>query len=370
MRNVGLTLGCTAVLGIASTSWGAVGDVLVNEDFESYASTSAMSAVWAGFDGTLDLALGSDGLGGSAGQSAFHEGGSVNEQMIPGGAVFPTATEWLKLSVDIFDDDTNLDPPVAGVSPDNKRMSLGMRWFNDNPFNQIAENILELGMYNDTVPNAHHAYRAVIFNGAGGPTGNIQSWGGWDMGTVLTDPLDPLSEIDVNTFQGTGGAVWNRYSVIISPDTVTFEFDTGADGTVDFSDTFTDVITTAQGFDRIRFGGPSGITSLGGGNHFDNIVLERIAPIVASLLGDYNDDGFVGIEDLNLVLQNWNANVTPFNKLLGDGTGDGFVGIEDLNEILGNWNAGTPPPPGSVVPEPTTLALLGLGGVAMLRRRR
>ncbi len=103
------------------------------------------------------------------------------------------------------------------------------------------------------------------------------------------------------------------------------------------------------------------------GGIFDNI---NISVTNASLLGDYNDDGFVGIEDLNLVLQNWNANVTPGNKLLGDGTGDGFVGIEDLNEILGNWNAGTPPPPGSIVPEPTTLALLGLGGVAMLRRRR
>ncbi len=96
----------------------------------------------------------------------------------------------------------------------------------------------------------------------------------------------------------------------------------------------------------------------------------ELNPSAGGLLGDYNDDGFVGIEDLNLVLQNWNATVTAGNKLLGDGTGDGFVGIEDLNEILGNWNAGTPPPPGSVVPEPTTLALLGLGGMAMLRRRR
>jgi len=36
--------------------------------------------------------------------------------------------------------------------------------------------------------------------------------------------------------------------------------------------------------------------------------------------------------------------------------------------VLGNWNAGTPPA-GAAVPEPATLALLGLGGLAALRRR-
>ncbi len=92
--------------------------------------------------------------------------------------------------------------------------------------------------------------------------------------------------------------------------------------------------------------------------------------------GDYNGDGFVGIEDLNLVLSNWNDTITPAGDLSqGDGFDDplnpGFIGIEDLNIVLGNWNAGTPPPPGSVVPEPATLAvLLGMVGPAMLRRRR
>jgi len=88
-----------------------------------------------------------------------------------------------------------------------------------------------------------------------------------------------------------------------------------------------------------------------------------------ALVGDLNGDGFVGIDDLNIVLGNWNLNVPPANPL-ADPSGDGFVGIDDLNQVLGNWNAGTPPTGGAAVPEPTTLALLGLGGVAMLRRRR
>jgi hypothetical protein len=93
------------------------------------------------------------------------------------------------------------------------------------------------------------------------------------------------------------------------------------------------------------------------------------ALIGAGLAGDLDGDGFVGITDLNIVLGNWNQNVTPGELSSGDPSGDGFVGIEDLNQVLGNWNAGTPPAAGAAVPEPATLALLGLGGLACLRQR-
>ena len=88
-----------------------------------------------------------------------------------------------------------------------------------------------------------------------------------------------------------------------------------------------------------------------------------------SLVGDLDGDGFVGINDLNIVLGAWNQNVPPADPA-ADPSGDGFVGIDDLNEVLGNWNAGTPPPPGSSVPEPASMSLLTVGGLASLRRRR
>jgi Trypsin/PEP-CTERM motif len=57
--------------------------------------------------------------------------------------------------------------------------------------------------------------------------------------------------------------------------------------------------------------------------------------------------------------------------LEGDINGDGFVGIEDLNIVLGHWNVGTPPSVGTpTIPEPASLSLLGLGSMALLRRSR
>ncbi len=88
------------------------------------------------------------------------------------------------------------------------------------------------------------------------------------------------------------------------------------------------------------------------------------------LAGDLDGDGFVGINDLNIVLGAWNLSVTAGDPLAGDPSGDGFVGIEDLNLVLGNWNAGSPPGEVGNIPEPAAAALLGLGGLAVLRRRQ
>jgi hypothetical protein len=344
------------MLGTASTSWAALG-VVVSEDFESYADTAAMSAVWAGFDGVLmneidddqDLTPEVSGIG----NFAFHPGGSINTLDLAS-PIFATSEEWIRLKVDIYDNATNLDP-FFPLNPDNKRMSLGLR-------STAPANLIELGMWN-AVANVHFGYRAILFQSFNSvPNPN---WTGWDMGT---EPLgDPPVDTAVNRFRG---GAWYTYQVTIKPDSLVFEFDLDYDGTFDFSAEHFDIAPTVDGFNQLRFGGPSGVTSGGGGITFDNILLEIIAADAPALEGDLNDDGFVGIADLNIILGVWNQNVTPGDKLQGDPSGDGFVGIDDLNSVLGNWNAGTPPTAGAAVPEPTTLGLLGLGGLAMLKRRR
>jgi len=86
--------------------------------------------------------------------------------------------------------------------------------------------------------------------------------------------------------------------------------------------------------------------------------------------GDVNADGFVGIDDLSVILANWNQNVGLANHAQGDlaGNGDAFVGIDDLNVVLANWNTGTPPTSQANIPEPGTITFLGLIGFALARR--
>ncbi len=96
---------------------------------------------------------------------------------------------------------------------------------------------------------------------------------------------------------------------------------------------------------------------------------EIVLRLEVSLPGDLDSDGFVGIDDLNLVLGNWNQNVPPANPL-ADPSGDGFVGIDDLNAVLGNWNTGTPPNEvANTVPEPASFLAWPVGLLLIGRGR-
>ena len=107
-------------------------------------------------------------------------------------------------------------------------------------------------------------------------------------------------------------------------------------------------------------------TSLG----IDVDVVATADPEIPVIAGDLNADGFVGIDDLNTVLGNWNQSVLRGFYTAGDPSADGFVGIDDLNTVLSNWNAGTPPPQENTqIPEPGTLLLFGVGAYSVVRRR-
>ncbi|MEM7627095.1 MAG: PEP-CTERM sorting domain-containing protein [Planctomycetota bacterium] len=104
----------------------------------------------------------------------------------------------------------------------------------------------------------------------------------------------------------------------------------------------------------------------------------NIGADLVALIGDFNGDGFVGFDDLNLVLLNFGDAVLPegFDEAGLDpatspgGVFDGILGQNELDDVLLNFGNGTVPG-GSItaVPEPTTGLLLATGGLWVLRRR-
>ncbi len=375
-RSILLTVPCLAV-----APW-AAGQVLLNEDFESYANTGAVDVVWPGNSGDgfdtilVDPANPPQGSEGplfpdlSSGKAVFHPGNDVQEWtgLSTGNPVIPTAEKSVKLSVDIYDN-----------AEGNKRMSVGLRGANP------AENLIELGFWNTDLVG--YAHRAILFPDPGGDDPN-PNWTFFQ----LDQALDTGEEPDGIITPGDVGPGWHTYSVVITPSTLTYELDLFRDGLdngasltagsdvagTDASITY-NITTTAQGYNSLRFGGPSGVSSpgiedseTGGGVLFDNIILELIDAVVAGIVGDYDDSGQVEQGDLDIVLQNWGTGTFTGNESNLDGGGpfDGTVDQNELDGVLQNWGSTSAPSfAGAAVPEPAALTLLGVGGLAMLRRR-
>ncbi len=83
------------------------------------------------------------------------------------------------------------------------------------------------------------------------------------------------------------------------------------------------------------------------------------------LEGDLNASGGIDQDDLNLVLANLSTEVEKGNWRLGDVNNDSFVNRTDIDSVIANWT-GTEDP---VIPEPSTLLCLGIGGLLSVRRR-
>lgn len=300
---------------------------ILEDDFESYADTTEMNAVWNEptiGTGTLDTNTGNPS------RSMFHPAGTTNKRVFP--ATVPTDAQPLVWEFDFLDDGTG-----------NKRITGGLR---DNGGGAELNSILEMGRYNNLAD----------------PEGQT-AISGYGIRTVFIEG-DPSGWV---AFEGTPSVEsgWHHFRATIGPSSILFELDLQNDGLVDAERTISTPGGSGIAYNVARFGGPSDLSSSGGGGHFDNL---RIGLQVT--LGDMDCDGDVDFDDIDDFVLGLNDaaayeaayGLPPTAK--GDIDDDGDLDFDDIQgfvNLLG-VNVG-----GDVraVPEPASYALI-LTAVACL----
>jgi len=174
--------------------------------------------------------LGLDLASGQPLPSATHSGVNTIHQWInPGFSITPTAANPIILTADIFD---------SGIG--NQRNTVGLR--------TGASPLFEMGMYN--------SFTDTLGSGEGVRLVSLAGSENWhQMGPYTTG--------------------WSRWEATFTDLSVTIRVDTGIDGSWDLSWTSTGV-TPIGAFSDLRFGGPSGVASTGGGFAVDNLRLEVV----------------------------------------------------------------------------------------------
>lgn len=418
----GLALSMALLLGSSASAQ----TVIVQDNFDQYADTAAFLQQWKPTTGLGTAALdSSDGnylagiltsdplstpanFPGVQGQAVDHIGatastpGQVNQwggvidqtsAQDPDFAIVPSATESVFLKADIF----------VGASG-NERMSVGLRNTTAIADGSDADtfpdantaNIFEMGVYNAAPTvlgiagtaqvSTGYAFRIINFGPASAPLPGQPNWQYFE----LPIELDRVADADTIVNIGDVGAGWHTYTATFTETEITVSIDLFRDGLrntsitpdeitgirpgtagVDASLTLP-VATQAVGFNNLRIGGPSGLSSAGTGPMgFDNILLQTQVATTPADNADFNADNIVDGADFLI----WQAGFGT-GTTLATGDADGNGAVNDLD--LGIWKTqfGTDPTPAmaaiGAVPEPTTLALAGLAMVAagLAARRR
>lgn len=387
--------------------------VIVQDNFDQYADRAAFLDAWGPANGIGHIAIDSSNtlytngiltddaefpsaIPNVQGKAVDHLGSMVNQWGgaynpdavgdTPAFTINPTATQSVFLSADIF----------VGSSG-NERMSVGLRATlpdsGDTGTDPDTANLIELGSWNANpdvlgVPgtaqvSAHFAFRAQLFGGTN------PNWQYFELPIELDRTTDADEIVNVSDI----GANWHTYAATVTPTSITFTIDLYRDGkrntsTVvdtetgerpgidgEFDGTVTVAVnTSAAGFNNLRVGGASGLTSAGAGLYgFDNILLQlqAAAVIPGGDNADFNGDDIVDGNDFLIWQRNFGSAGTPTT---GDANGD--LAVNGLDLDLWKTQFGTNPnaaPAVAAIPEPATASLAAvamLAGLAYARRKR
>ena len=194
----------------------------------------------------------------------------------------------------------------------------------------------------------------------------------WDNGSFTAGPDD----FRVQAYDYGGG--WTNFA---SPIDATGEsdlrvrLDVNADNA---ADAFNIVLIDGDGTQRVyRFdtltAGDNQTLSVSLDDYLQDNVAGSVAGLDLSDLRSFHIQGSFGNGEpglfMDLTFDNLSLGVAEPVSLQGDINGDDYVGLDDLQVILDHWNEGTLPSDTANIPEPATLMLLGAAGAACLKRR-
>jgi hypothetical protein len=195
-------------------------------------------------------------------------------------------------------------------------------------------------------------YKSVTIAGGTTPTAKLDVA---DNALVIDyDTTSPKETVRQQLLAGLAGGSWTGNGIITSVSTQTI-------GSVTYNF-------------RVAYGEAS---SFGLSGAWRGVTLDATSLIIArGITGDANFSNAVDFADLLLLAQNYNGNTKDWAQ--GDFDYDGLVGFSDLLLLAQNYNvvgptgsfAGDWALAQSLVPEPTSIALIGAAGLVMTRRRR